>query len=522
MRPRPPEPRLAWAYVPAAAAARAAGPLPYLGPATLRALPAADGASEPHRLTPVGAWAHLPPRARPRALCPVCLEPVTLKLGRRVRHHYAHAPHSACRAATPEGALHLSAKLRLAEGLAGGGEGLVLERLCHRVPEERGTQRCGAPPLHPLALEWDEVRVEEALPSLRADLLLLRHGEPVLAVEVYATHAVDEERAARYRALGVPWVEVSALRVAPAEGIPWEAGDPLPVLGDSALHPARWRCPRHEALYEAYREHQRNGVHWGDWRVVHLYRREAGVSASLLRVEAVLVRMVERREEGLVVEGWLQRDDRDEPLTRPLRVEGREAARRALHAEFLRWARWTREARGAALDSPMPWTEGPPPPPRERRRLFPERLRWSVQSAAWEGAPGLPALAWPLPLHEAAAPHPVYGDAPAHWTEPPARDQGPLLHALVPPVWLTLRPHHWEWEGVRHARGDFSLHHHDGRRWVEMRRAAFSHEVALQPGAAPPRWEEALRAAARAAAHGAEALAGGTTSLAEIARPHLP
>lgn len=518
----PPEPRLAWAYVSEARAAAGDVALPDLGANSIRMIAVAEEAAEPYRLSPVTAWAHLKPRSRPPSFCPVCLEPVTLKLGSRVRHHYAHAPESACRAAMAEGALHLAAKLRLAHELRAGGEGLALARLCHRVPGESSRDRCQPPPVERWPVAWDEVRVEQLLPSLRADLLLLLAGTPVLALEVCASHAVDDDKAGKYRSLGLPWIEVRADHVAPEAGVAWSREDPLPVLGDSVLHPAVRRCPRHEALYQAYQEHQRNGVHRLAWRVVHLYRTDGGLSAGVRKTDVLLLWMMERRKEGRCVEAWLERQDRDGPLARPLRVRDREEAKRLLHEQLRSWVRWTGQTRGAVADSPMSWVDDPPPPAREHPRLFPERLRMNPQRIAFEGVPGLPSLAWPRPLFEAARPHPVFGAAPIFWSDLPERDLGPLLHAVVEPCWLTLRPHEWSWNGTHSARADISLFYHDGHRWRELRDSAFSHSFDLPREDPSPRWDEILRGIAEAAAEHAADLVAGRVALAELARPALP
>ena len=320
----------------------------------------------------------------------------------------------------------------------------------------------------------------------------------------------------------MPWLEVSAERITPDGGVAWSAGQPLPVLGDSELHPERWRCPRHAALFAAWQENERNGVHTLAWRLVHLYRGDAGRSASLARTDALVVRMLERREEGGIAEAWLERQGRETPLAAPVRVRDRTEAKRLLHRQFTAWARWTTANRHAVVDSPMSWAAGEPPAARERATAYPQRLRASAQRARVEGAPGIPAVAWPAPLFEHAQPHPVFGYPPAYWCDLPERDLGPLLNAIVPPCWLTLRPHEWEWNGARAARADLALWHHDGRRWRELRRAAASHSVELAAGAPPPCWDEALLRLARAAAEHAADLAAGRTSLAELARPLLP
>src|SRR5207248_847896 len=59
----------------------------------------------------------LPKPTRPAATCPACGGNLIAHLGATVVHHFKHAPNSACYAATPEGALHLDAKLRLAAQL---------------------------------------------------------------------------------------------------------------------------------------------------------------------------------------------------------------------------------------------------------------------------------------------------------------------------------------------------------------------------------------------------------------------
>ena len=46
----------------------------------------------------VGQYAHLKPRDRPKAACPVCGDQVVMKLGAKVAHHCAHKPDATCAA----------------------------------------------------------------------------------------------------------------------------------------------------------------------------------------------------------------------------------------------------------------------------------------------------------------------------------------------------------------------------------------------------------------------------------------
>jgi hypothetical protein len=468
---RAPEPRLAWAYV--AEDDAPVGDGGGRGPASARRtfaregvvlVPAPDGPL--HRLVPVTAFSGLPPRRRPHAFCPVCLERVILKLGPRNRHHYGHLPRSTCAAARGEGALHLSAKLHLAAALEEGGASLRLRPLCARIPEERTAERCARADDEAWTIAWDGVRVEASLPSARADLVLLRGGREVAAIEVCSHHAVDDAKAAKYRALDIPWIEVPAWSVVPEAGVAWTPAAPLPVLQESRRHPGRWRCERHQRLHDDALEHERTGTHLLAARVVHLYRADGGRGAGEPRVRATRLWMVERREAGRTVEGWLERDGRATPLGEPVRVADRAGARRALHARFRSWARWMRDHEGVVVDSPMSWVESRALDGWRRSAAFPERLRWDPHRSAFAAVPNLPAVAWPSIATDAAQPDPVLGWSGCAWTAlDPARY--PLLHAVVAHAWVTART---PGPGrTLHLRA----HLHDGERWRAVERAPF-------------------------------------------------
>ena len=496
-------PRLGWAVVRERAADDASGHLPELprvAPGSVPDGPADPG--EPYRLVPVSAWSHLPPRSRPASFCPVCLSPVTLKLGNRNRHHYAHAPDSTCAAASGEGALHLAAKLLLAQLLGQGGDRLRLRRICARVPGEVARTRCPTGPLEDLSIRWDGVEVERALPSLRADLILTLRGRPVLAIEVRATHAVDERKSAALADLRLPWIEVEAARLLPPTGAAWHAEVPLPVLVYSGATPAAWRCEYHTPLYAAFEERRLNGVHRLAWRIVHLYRRDAGIDAGRHRAQTILLSIFERRFEGRTEQVWLERDDREEPLCDPLSVRSRDEALDRMHQEFRSWVRRQRALSGAGVDSPMRWTDGAPPAGVEATRLYPQRYRLDSGSGRFVAPPGIPAFAWPLPLLAEATPHPIFGDAPVAWRDDGAGDgTGDAIHAVVAPLWLTLRPISWtNPAGEPHLRVDLTVHRHDGSAWIEITRAGSSHSYRLAPGAPDPDWKHlTLRLAERSA-----------------------
>lgn len=502
LRPRkPPEPRLSWAFVSQVDAEAEGVQLPDIGRSGVRfAAPKPDGIGDPGGecfvLSPVSVWAHLRPKKRPPSYCPVCLEPVVLKLGTRVRHHYGHRPSSTCAAAGAEGALHIAAKLHLASVLRSFSGRLRTQGVCNRVPGERTSERCPRGPIREWPDRWDEVLIEHAIPSVRADLMLLRAGSPVLAIEIYSTHAVDELKVEKYRKLGIPWIEVPAASLAPDAGPPWTPATPLPTLGDSTADPVWWRCPGHTRLHAAYVDHQQNGVHAVGWRQAHLYRTDGGITAGTVKVDTVILWVMTRRKGGEPVEVWVEKDTHDRPLRPGVAIDAGEDPMRRAHQHFVDWARWLRETRGTTVDSPMSWQQGTPGRASERATLYPERLRWNHQTGSFDGPPAQPSRAWPVPLFEQTDAHPVHGRSGEVWCDPAARDRGELWHVTDGPCWLTLRMHHWQSDEESMSRADFTLHIHDGRRWTPVE----THSVTRSSERMPVPPQKLIRAAAAAVA----------------------
>lgn len=167
-------------------------------------------------------------------VCQDCGRPLVARQGRKRPWHFAHTADAAC-SARGESALHLAAKQVLiqAMGMAlpdatktrqfAEGDGSVME-----VTE---VERWGW-------LDADEVTAERSLADIRPDLIV-RSDTLTLIVEIAVTHPVDDEKAARLRALGLPALEI---RLSDLHQHPWTWTD----LEQQVVHGTRlkhWIVP---------------------------------------------------------------------------------------------------------------------------------------------------------------------------------------------------------------------------------------------------------------------------------------
>ena len=185
------------------------------------------------------------------SVCQDCGRPLVARQGDKRPWHFAHTADGAC-AARGESALHRAAKqaLVLAMGMnlpdavtrsrLSEGDGSVME-----VTESERWDW----------MEADEVVAEQALGDIRPDLVM-RSGALTLIVEIAVTHAVDEEKAARLRALGLPALEI---RLSDLHQHPWTWTDlELQVVHGTRLK--HWIVPP--------TQHPPSGIDWAMAQVV--------------------------------------------------------------------------------------------------------------------------------------------------------------------------------------------------------------------------------------------------------------
>ena len=183
------------------------------------------------KLCEVSEFSGLAPKDRPEAHCPVCERVVTLKLGQKRVHHFAHRPEDICSATNSESAIHLNCKFHIYRQL----------QRARKLSTNISCNACHRQQSIVWKSNWDDVRVEYRLDSTRPDVALLKNGKVIGAIEVFVTHAVDEVKAALLNDQGIDWIEVQGYEDFYETTGGWTVTQPLAAVRQ---HPAAqaWTC----------------------------------------------------------------------------------------------------------------------------------------------------------------------------------------------------------------------------------------------------------------------------------------
>lgn len=199
----------------------------------------------------VSEFATLPPRERPLASCPVCLRPVTMKLGKKLAHHYAHQPDDLCVVSQPESALHYNVKFHIYKQLLNASQ-ITTTDLCRN--------RCGVFLTEEWISGWDGVELEYSLGSYRLDIALFADNRVVGAIEIRVTHPVDDDKRQYFDEAKIPWIELSGSEAIYSGDDVWIPAKPLRVLHRQP-EPKRMicdKCTERREAEAAQREYERN------------------------------------------------------------------------------------------------------------------------------------------------------------------------------------------------------------------------------------------------------------------------
>jgi|GEM_PF-6571287 len=321
-------------------------------------------------LCEVSEFRDLPPKARPQTICPICEQQVTLKLGQKRAHHFAHRPEDICIATKPETAMHLNCKFHIYRQLQAARK-LYISTSC---------RSCGNRKPMLWKQDWDAVEVEYKMNSLRPDIALLQNGKVIGAIEIFVTHAVDEEKVRRLQSQGVDWIEVYGGEAIYAEPNMWIADNPLDTRRQHP-DPPSWLCPQCEKAHER-REYERNH------REEILFARMIDLYFGSGKKYRHVFYVKQKFTNGAKTRIWIEDGDRrilaDEraPITEQSHA-GLNAKFRQKHLEF--------KQRATVVDDEMSWT-----PWVQGRKFvlrdidnFPFRYIWHEDKKEWVLQPQL-------------------------------------------------------------------------------------------------------------------------------------
>lgn len=215
-------------------------------------------------------FAHIKPKLRPISYCPDCKGQVILKLGQKKIFHAAHkAPNTNCPLTNPESALHLNAKLHIAQELR---KFLPMKVAypCDGFNEESCDSEMTT--MLDYLSGWDEVQVEYSIDQYRPDIVLLKNGKSIGAVEVFVTHAIEPEKEKYLQELSIPWIEVNGNYILDTgNGDQWHITDILQFRKISKTIPG-WRCEWCQWKLDEFNKPHRKVIITG-FKVVDIFYR---------------------------------------------------------------------------------------------------------------------------------------------------------------------------------------------------------------------------------------------------------
>lgn len=301
----------------------------------------------------VSDFAHLSPRNRPNAICPVCQCSVILKLGNHRVHHYAHRPEDKCTANQPETALHLNMKFYIYKQL------LQTRKI---YTEDSCEGYCGAKRKQVWLEGWDRVDVEFAIDSFRPDIALMSKGKVIGAIEILVTHPVSEQKARYFNDQGFFWIEVRAKETLYEGDSVWTAEKPLPF---TRCHPQleSWKCASCREIEEkrrAQREYEQN-----NYETIHSAKMVDFYFKSGKKYREVYFVMKEVKDKTWV-KAWVKTEknitiaSENAPITRESLQKLNEAVKRkmaeregagAIVDEVIKWRLWEKGQKFVARDT---------------------------------------------------------------------------------------------------------------------------------------------------------------------------
>lgn len=130
-------------------------------------------------------------------VCPSCNAKLVARKGEKVSHHFAHYNAETCTHGY-ETSLHLAAKQIISEA-----KSMWIPAVHLRFSSIKRDELIK----NAMQVHVDEVKLEKWMDTIVPDIIVSAHGKSFI-VEIYVTHAIDEVKLAKIRALNISTIEI--------------------------------------------------------------------------------------------------------------------------------------------------------------------------------------------------------------------------------------------------------------------------------------------------------------------------
>jgi hypothetical protein len=313
-----------------------------------------------------------------------------MRLGADRVFHAAHKPDGICSITQPESAAHLNTKLYMAQQLRDHNT-VFIKNDCSGYSRGKCSYQGSREEIY--FKGWDKVEVEFYIDQYRPDIVLMKDGEAIGAIEVFVTHSLEPEKETHLQKLSIPWVEVKYTDIFPAtnNGIVWTA--------DQALNPHKlnrkltgtWLCDKCEdSLNRLKIEQQRLALEKqyqiAAFRIIDYFYQNNRRRRSVYYA-------VKRTQNNKITEIFIK--DSKEVICSIKDPDFKNGANIALRKKLDEHIESYAEKAGCRVDNHCKWHAGQEVPTSYgNNNLFPRRYIWSNTSHSWEPYPVYIDLDW--------------------------------------------------------------------------------------------------------------------------------
>lgn len=238
------------------------------------------------------------------------------------------------------------------------------------------------------------MKVERRLENnLQPDIQLLRQGAAIAAIEIFVTHSVDREKAAKLQALCLPWVEIKGKPALYTGHEAWHIDIPLPVFNTNHILDNAWLCEKcFTRKVEMEKRHQwleNNGTKPLEYKLIDFFYPYGRWMRNLFIIECTLENgkqtkfTLTRFTTSLNYDRIKYYEEEEHIVAASSPATDTRAVIKKLKEEERKFLLKIKKE-GVILDSPMPWIEKEPSSFEfYDLRNFPRRYFFNKKTRQW-------------------------------------------------------------------------------------------------------------------------------------------